>query len=77
MDAANLTAAWVPALVTAVGLASIISQVGTLKAQSDTFYRLRGEEHLASWGTIRASKNWHSLANHRRLIPFLMPTSVR
>ena len=61
MDIANLTAAWLSALVTAVGLASIISQVGNIKAQLDPFYRLRGEEHLAYWGTIQRSKNWHSL----------------
>ena len=60
MDSADLIATWISAIVTTIGLASLITQIGTIKAQLDPFHRLRGEDHLAHWGSPRPSK-WQSL----------------
>ena len=71
MDAANLAATWVSAFVTTIGLVSIVTQVGTIKAQLDPFYRLRGEDHIAHWGVPKVSRIWHTLPKPAPLGPIL------
>lgn len=63
MDAANLTASWISALVTTVGLGSVVAQVAGIKDQLDPFKSARGEDHLAAWGIgIDQPKSWYNLA---------------
>lgn len=59
MDTANLAASWVSAIVTTVGLGSILTQVSTIKNQLDPFRDARGEDHLAYWGEPPASHAWY------------------
>ncbi|KAL6716035.1 hypothetical protein ACLMJK_006997 [Lecanora helva] len=70
MDTADLIATWISAIVTTIGLASLITQIGTIKAQLDPFHRLRGEDHLGHWGSRRPSK-WQSLIPPPPLGPVL------
>ena len=72
MDTANLVASWVSAIVTTVGLGSVMAQVAAIKDQLDPFNDARGEDHLAAWGTKdRQSTIWYSLARPPPLGPVL------
>ena len=72
MDAANLAASWVSAIVTTVGLGSVMAQIAAIKDQLDPFNEARGEDHLAAWG-IKANqtKMWYSLSKPPPLGPVL------
>ena len=61
-DAANLAAAWVSAVVTTIGLSSVLVQVNTIRNQLDPFLNARGEEHLGSWGQRQRRTAWYDLA---------------
>lgn len=52
MDTANLIASWISATVTTVGLGSILTELTTIRNQLVPFHDARGEDHLASWGTL-------------------------
>ena len=72
MDTSNLVASWVSAIVTTVGLGSVMAQVAAIKNQLDPFNQARGEDHLAAWGTKdRQSTIWYSLAKPPPLGPVL------
>ena len=72
MEKANLAASWVSALVTTVGLGSVMAQVSAIKAQLDPFKNCRGEDHLAAWGRKdRQSTIWYSLVKPPPLGPVL------
>lgn len=58
METANLAASWVSATVTAIGLASILTQLSTIKNQLDPFRDARGEDHLSFWGS-QTSGAWY------------------
>ena len=62
MDAANLTASWISALVTTVGLGSVVAQVAGIKDQLDPFNGTRDQDHLAAWGIeTHHQKLWYNL----------------
>ncbi|KAI4199290.1 MAG: hypothetical protein LQ346_002599 [Caloplaca aetnensis] len=58
MDTANLAASWVSATVTTIGLASVLTQLSTIRNQLDPFRDARGEDHLAFWGS-RTPRAWY------------------
>ena len=61
-DAASLAAAWVSAVVTTIGLSSVLIQVNTIRNQLDPFSNARGEEHLGPWSQRQRRTAWYDLA---------------
>ncbi|KAL7623468.1 hypothetical protein AAE478_007150 [Parahypoxylon ruwenzoriense] len=62
MDTANLTAAWLSFLATAVGLGGLISQASAINEKLDPFHASRTAEYLGVWFQRQAAFPWWRIA---------------
>lgn len=65
MESANVAAAWISAVITSVGLGSLILQVGAFQKLLDPFHENRGSHYLGLWGERNSTS--------RSLFPFKKP----
>ena len=55
VDISSVVASWFSALVTAIGLSTLIVQAGVIRAHVDPFYKARGPEQLGHWSPKKES----------------------
>ncbi|KAI9812597.1 MAG: hypothetical protein M1827_004586 [Pycnora praestabilis] len=58
MDASSTAAAWLSALVTTIGLGSLMTQAGAIHNQLDPFNKTRGADHLGVWVSRQPKRAW-------------------
>ncbi|KAH0557086.1 hypothetical protein GP486_005127 [Trichoglossum hirsutum] len=72
MDKANLAAAWLSFLATAVGLGSLATQSVAIRDQLDPFHETRRGNYMGVWRKIQPFSGWYTLTKPTPIGPIIV-----